>query len=264
MATLSYVHGASETPLIGETIGVYFDRAVERYGERDALVVRHQQHPLELARARRRADAFAAGLLALGPGARRAHRHLVAQQRRMGADPVRRRQGRADPGHHQPGLSAHRARIHAEQGRGEGAGRRRRASRPATMSAWSRPGAGARRPRPGELRAARLPTLRRVIKIGGDDAGLARLRRRRRPWRRRRARSGSRQLAATLQFDDPINIQFTSGTTGLPKGATLTHRNILNNGYFVGWRCSCTASDRLCIPVPLYHCFGMVMGNLAA
>jgi fatty-acyl-CoA synthase len=69
---------------------------------------------------------------------------------------------------------------------------------------------------------------------------------------------------ATLDFDDPINIQYTSGTTGAPKGATLSHHNILNNGYFVGLGCGYTAADRICVPVPLYHCFGMVMGNLAA
>ncbi|WP_199511094.1 AMP-binding protein [Nucisporomicrobium flavum] len=70
--------------------------------------------------------------------------------------------------------------------------------------------------------------------------------------------------AATLAFDDPINIQYTSGTTGFPKGATLSHHNILNNGYFVGELVGYTERDRICIPVPLYHCFGMVMGNLAA
>jgi fatty-acyl-CoA synthase len=68
--------------------------------------------------------------------------------------------------------------------------------------------------------------------------------------------------SATLSFDDPINIQYTSGTTGFPKGATLSHHNILNNGYFVAERCRYTAADRVCIPVPFYHCFGMVMGNL--
>ena len=67
-----------------------------------------------------------------------------------------------------------------------------------------------------------------------------------------------------LDFDDPINIQYTSGTTGFPKGATLTHHNILNNGYFVGALLGYTERDRVCIPVPLYHCFGMVMGNLGA
>jgi fatty-acyl-CoA synthase len=71
------------------------------------------------------------------------------------------------------------------------------------------------------------------------------------------------RLAEALQFDDPINIQFTSGTTGSPKGATLSHHNILNNGFFVGEAMRLTERDRLCIPVPLYHCFGMVLGNLA-
>ena len=67
-----------------------------------------------------------------------------------------------------------------------------------------------------------------------------------------------------LSFDDPINIQYTSGTTGFPKGATLSHHNILNNGFFVGELCRYTEADRVCIPVPFYHCFGMVMGNLGA
>jgi fatty-acyl-CoA synthase len=71
------------------------------------------------------------------------------------------------------------------------------------------------------------------------------------------------ELARTLQFDDAINIQFTSGTTGLPKGATLTHHNILNNGFFVGETMHLGPEDKVCIPVPLYHCFGMVIGNLA-
>ncbi len=73
-----------------------------------------------------------------------------------------------------------------------------------------------------------------------------------------------RERSESLSADDPINIQYTSGTTGLPKGATLTHRNILNNGYFVGEACGYTPDDRVCIPVPFYHCFGMVMGNLGS
>jgi len=72
-----------------------------------------------------------------------------------------------------------------------------------------------------------------------------------------------RELEASLQFDDPINLQYTSGTTGFPKGATLTHHNILNNGYFIGETLRYTERDRVCIPVPFYHCFGMVLGNLA-
>jgi fatty-acyl-CoA synthase len=117
--------------------------------------------------------------------------------------------------------------------------------------------------RPGELRASRLPHLRSVIRIGeGDDPGMFSF-----PEIGRLATHVHEErliaLANSLQFDDAINIQFTSGTTGFPKGATLTHHNILNNGFFVGEAMRLTEADRLCIPVPLYHCFGMVMGNLA-
>ena len=77
-------------------------------------------------------------------------------------------------------------------------------------------------------------------------------------------RSRLAERRAGLSFDDPINIQYTSGTTGFPKGATLSHHNILNNGFFVGEVCGYTEADRICVPVPFYHCFGMVMGNLAA
>ena len=87
-------------------------------------------------------------------------------------------------------------------------------------------------------------------------------------WNALPVRDGDASLLAGQQAllspDDPINIQYTSGTTGFPKGATLSHHNILNNGYFVGELCGYTEADRVCVPVPLYHCFGMVMGNLAA
>jgi fatty-acyl-CoA synthase len=117
---------------------------------------------------------------------------------------------------------------------------------------------------PGALQAAKLPQLRCVIAIDGeaqsgmhrfaDVAGFA--------TDASRARLAA--LAPTLQPDDAINIQFTSGTTGMPKGATLTHFNVINNGWFVGRAMRFSAADRLCIPVPLYHCFGMVLGVLAA
>ena len=112
----------------------------------------------------------------------------------------------------------------------------------------------------GEV-ADRVPTTR-VIWL--DDAQLG-------PgdWGELLERAGTisadrlRERAALLATGDPINIQYTSGTTGFPKGATLTHRNILNNGFFVGERCRYSPADRVCIPVPFYHCFGMVLGNLA-
>ncbi len=103
-----------------------------------------------------------------------------------------------------------------------------------------------------------LPELQRVVFLGEPD------------WAQLLADGaqvdlghGSRRSARAAHRDDPINIQYTSGTTGFPKGATLTHRNLLNNGYFVGEGVRYTERDRVCIPVPFYHCFGMVMGNLA-
>ncbi|MDR2333033.1 MAG: AMP-binding protein [Burkholderiaceae bacterium] len=119
---------------------------------------------------------------------------------------------------------------------------------------------------PGELQVGRLPTLRTVVWIdeagkGEEQPGMLR-------FSTLRARGDAADarvdaIAAELRNTDPINIQFTSGTTGFPKGATLTHRNILNNGFFIGECMRLTPEDRLCIPVPLYHCFGMVLGNLA-
>ncbi|MDF1721792.1 MAG: AMP-binding protein [Minwuia sp.] len=117
---------------------------------------------------------------------------------------------------------------------------------------------------PGHLQARRLPHLRSIVQIGDrEQPGMFRyhtvMARGRQAYRSRL--SG---LEARLKQTDAINIQFTSGTTGAPKGATLTHRNIVNNGYFTGRAMALTEQDRLCIPVPLYHCFGMVLGNLGA
>ncbi|NEE21192.1 AMP-binding protein [Streptomyces sp. SID7499] len=97
-----------------------------------------------------------------------------------------------------------------------------------------------------------VPELREVVYFG--DPG----------WEALLGRATADAVYAELSCDDPINIQYTSGTTGFPKGATLSHHNILNNGYFVGESIAYTEQDRICIPVPFYHCFGMVMGNLAA
>ena len=118
-----------------------------------------------------------------------------------------------------------------------------------------------------EIRAARVPALRRIVTLADehDQTSTSMI-----PWQKflevgsmNASMADLREREGSLRFEDPINIQYTSGTTGFPKGATLTHLGILNNGYFAGEEMNFTSRDRLCIPVPFYHCFGMVLGNLA-
>src|SRR4029078_4213165 len=103
----------------------------------------------------------------------------------------------------------------------------------------------------------RCPALQRVLALEGDWQELLESARTLPP-------AVLKQRESSLQCDDPINIQYTSGTTGFPKGATLTHHNLLNNGYFVGELLHYTSADRICLPVPFYPCFGCVMGSLGA
>jgi fatty-acyl-CoA synthase len=262
MAQPSYVHGASSTPLIGETIGVHFDKIAERCGERDALISRHQRIRWSYRALKERVDAFAAGLLALGlrPGERigiwspNNAEWVVAQFATAKAGLIlvninpAYRLAELEYALNKAGCTAL---ITAA---------RFKASDYLAMLAELAPEL-ATSPT-GGLQAARLPDLRLVIAIGveqvpgtlGFDAvyDLA----------GRAERQRLVTLAGQLQFDDPINIQFTSGTTGFPKGATLTHHNILNNGFFIAEAMKLRERDRVCIPVPLYHCFGMVIGNL--
>src|SRR6185503_11320495 len=114
-----------------------------------------------------------------------------------------------------------------------------------------------------DLRAEKLPHLRRLVFLGEEPKAGFMLWSELLAAAERVAPEVLAERQAALDFDDVINIQYTSGTTGFPKGAMLTHHNILNNGFFVGKRMRFSALDRLCIPVPFYHCFGMVLGNLA-
>ena len=259
----SYVHGASAVPLIGDTIGVHFDRAVARWPESEALVVRHQEIRWTYRELQSQVNAFAAGLLALGlePGDR------VGIWSPNNAEWVVTQFATAKAGIILVNINpAYRV---AEL---EFALNKAVCKVLITASAFKSTNYIAmllklapelESCRPGNLHAARLPALRTIISLAdiplpgivrfADVAAIAE------PvhWQR------LADLSSVLQFDDPINIQFTSGTTGFPKGATLTHHNILNNGFFVGEAMRLTSHDRLCIPVPLYHCFGMVLGNLA-
>ncbi|HRP65833.1 MAG TPA: AMP-binding protein [Thauera sp.] len=260
--TQSYVHGASDKPLIGQTIGRFFDEACARHAEREALVVRHQNVRLTYAQLKSRVDALACGLMRLGlePG----ERIGIWSQNTMEWALTQFASAKAglvlvniNPAYRRSELEYALNKV----------GCRALVLSPAfkssnylEMIADLAPELG--HCEPGLLRSHRLPSLEMVIRMGADtspgminfDALL---------------RTPSREeltalavLSEKLQFDDPINIQFTSGTTGHPKGATLSHHNILNNGFFVGEAIKLVPGDRLCIPVPLYHCFGMVMGNL--
>ncbi|HZK92037.1 MAG TPA: AMP-binding protein [Stellaceae bacterium] len=264
---LSYVHGASDIPLIGETIGVHFDRIVARHGERDALIVRHQNIRWNYRGLQREVDRFAAGLVALGlkPGER------VGIWSPNNAEWVLAQFATAKAGLILVNINPAYRLAELEYALNRSgcvalvtASRFKTSDYVGILRDLAPELATAA---PGNLHAAKLPALRLVITIGPEGVGESRAGMI--PFADVAGLGGDaerRQLAAlaeTLQFDDPINIQFTSGTTGFPKGATLTHHNILNNGFFIARAMQFTEADRLCIPVPLYHCFGMVLGNLA-
>ena len=260
--TMSYVHGVSPTPLLGQTVGQLFDKAVERWPGNEALVVRHQEIRWTYRDLKREVDALAAGLIGLGlkPGDRLGiwspnnAEWVVTQFASAKAGLIL---VNINPGYRVPELDyalnkvGCKALITAAHFKTSDYVAMLRELAPQLDGAA-----------PGELNAPRLPDLRWVIRLDGekhsgmlnygDIAGMAG-----KDSRRRLA-----ELETELQFDDPINIQFTSGTTGAPKAATLTHHNIVNDAYFVGETMELSERDRLCIPVPMYHCFGMVLGAL--
>ncbi|WP_343573471.1 AMP-binding protein [Pseudomonas sp.] len=262
MNHLSYTRGRQDKPLLAMTVGAAFDATVERFPQREALVVRHQDLRYTWAELAEVVDGIARAFLALGlrPGDRlgiwapNCAQWCVTQfaSAKVGAVLVN-----INPAYRSNELeyalkqSGCRWLVCADAFK---------TSDYHGMLTGLLPELG--QGRPGELSSERLPELRGVISLS-DSAPAGFLR-----WSQlaplgvaiSAAELAERQ--ALLQFDEPINIQYTSGTTGFPKGATLSHYNILNNGLMVGDSLGLTEHDRLVIPVPLYHCFGMVMGNL--
>ena len=261
---LSYVHGIGTTPLIADTIGGALNRAAERWGDRDALVACHQQLRYSYRQLREEADRAARALIALG----------VQRGDRVGiwsgncAEWMITQYAAAKAGALLVNVNpAYRLREleYALTHSGVSvliAARAFRSSDYVQLLLELMP--ELRTTGTGPIQAERVPSLRRLIYVGidGEPGGIA--------WAdfldhgNRIAVHELEAREATLQFDDPISIQYTSGTTGSPKGATLSHHNILNNGYFVGEVLRYTEHDRICVPVPFYHCFGCVLGNLAA
>ena len=260
----SYVSGVADAPLLGDTIGRSLDAAARRWPDREALVSPSHDVRWTWRELAERVEALAAGFLALGleRGARIGIWSLNRPEwtlTQFAAAKAGLILVTINPAYRLSELEFALAKVGCAAIVTATAFK---TSQYMEMLNTLLPELATSQP--GELRAARLPQLRAVIQIGGPACPgtlafeeVARMG----SQRHREARAA---LTRTLQFDDAVNIQFTSGTTGSPKGVTLTHHNILNNGYFVGRAMRLTENDRICIPVPLYHCFGMVMGNLAA
>jgi fatty-acyl-CoA synthase len=249
MSAFSYVHGVGGKPLVGETIGAALSRAAMLYRDRPALVSRHQNIRWSYAELNERAERLATGLLALGlvPGDR------IGIWAPTCAEWTLTQFAAAKAGLILVTVNTAYRKAELEYALNKVTCR-------AIVLAKAHRGIEYRAMLEELCRERRLPRLEHAILIGETRERFL-------PFEEiAEGAAGKRDpLAAIgerLQFDDAINIQFTSGTTGFPKGATLTHHNILNNGFFVGEQIGLTPDDRLCIPVPLYHCFGMVMGNL--
>jgi fatty-acyl-CoA synthase len=260
----SYVCGVADAPLLGNTIGRSLDLAARRWGHREALVSPSHGVRWTWQEFAERVDALAAGFLALGfeAGARIGVWSLNRPEwtlTQFAAAKAGLILVTINPAYRLSELEFALAKVGCA---GIVTATAFKTSNYMEMLNTLLPELA--KSQPGELNAARLPQLRAVIQVGGPKAPGTLAFEEVSRMGGARHRDALAIFAKALQFDDAVNIQFTSGTTGSPKGVMLTHHNILNNGYFVGRAMRLTEEDRICIPVPLYHCFGMVMGNLAA
>jgi fatty-acyl-CoA synthase len=260
--TSSYQQGSSDLPLIEQTIGSFFDTMVQRFPEREALVSCHQGLRYTYRQLQTESQRLASALLTLG--LQRGDR--VGIWSHNNAEWVLTQLATAKAGIVLVNINPAYRVSELEYALNK-VGCKALIAMPEFKASNYLDMIRTLAPEldncePGALKSARLPTLGSVIHLGQQQVpGMLRF-----ADLIARGNPDDPQLPAieaTLQATDPINIQFTSGTTGFPKGATLTHRNILNNGFYVGEAMRLSEHDRLCIPVPLYHCFGMVLGNLA-
>ena len=258
----SYVSGTTEPPLLEQTIGQALSEAAQKYPERTALVVRHQSVRWSFAELEQKVNDFAAGLLALGfkegdrvgVWAPNCAEWIVAQYATAKAGII---QVNINPAYRTHELQYVLNKVSCK---GLITAASFKSSDYIDMIYQLAP--ELKSAEPGQLDAENLPHLKYLIRLG-DEASSGFLNYRDIPAKATdESRAKLAQLSASLNAEDAINIQFTSGTTGSPKGATLSHRNILNNGYFSGRAMKFSEADVLCVPVPLYHCFGMVMASL--
>jgi len=263
MPASSYVHGVSAQPLLGDTVGMLLDRIAATHPDRPALVVRSQGIRLDYRQFHAEVERVAAGLLSsglqrgdrIGIWAPNRYEWVVLQfaAPKIGAILVN-----INPAYrlHELEYALNKVRCRALV-----LPRRFKTSHYLDMLLELAPELAVAEA--GALQSERLPSLREVILLDEHAAPGTRTWQDLATCADEHAMAQMRAVEGELSFDDPVNIQFTSGTTGAPKGATLTHHNIVNNGFFIGEAMRLTEHDRLCIPVPFYHCFGMVLGNLA-
>lgn len=242
MTKLSYSHGASEIPLLGETLGENLKKSVEKFPKNEALVSVYQNYRATYEEFYRQTTRVAKAFMTsgvkkgdrIGIWAPNCYEWVLVQYAtaRIGAILV----------NINPAYRSSELEFAVNQSG-------------TSMIVSARSFKSSDYHKMISMVRKDCPSLREVIYLGDE-------------WNRFLERGNDipnkelEKIEKSLQFDDPINIQYTSGTTGFPKGVTLTHHNILNNGYFIGIRIKYTDKDRVCVPVPFYHCFGMVIGNI--